>query len=208
MSFLKKFFPKNVKFYDLLAELSDNTSEASELLIKLISTWENIGDYASKIHLLEHKCDDLTHRVINELNETFITPIDREDLYSFVNSLDNVIDCIDVIASRINLYKVKKPIEFGPQLSEILDLQIKIITDILHKFEEDDKNINRKLMTIREYESQGDNVFREAISNLFENEKHVIELIKKKEIIELMEKAIDRCQTVTIVIEGILIKNA
>ena len=207
MSFLTKFIPKNIKFYDLLAEISDNALEASELLKKLLSTWENISDYASKIHLLEHKCDDITHKIINELNETFITPIDREDIHSFVNSLDNIIDCIDVIASRINLYKVKEPIEFSDQLSEILNIQIKIISEILHNFE-DDKNIHQKLVAIRDYETQGDNVFRSAISNLFEIENDVKELIKKKEIIELMEKAIDRCQTVTIVIEGILIKNA
>jgi uncharacterized protein len=207
MGILKKFFPKKYNFYESLAEISDNISDASDLLKSLLTEWENIADYASKIHLLEHKCDDLTHRVISDLNETFITPIDREDIHSFVNSLDNIIDCMDVIASRINLYKVKYPIEFSLQLSEILDLQIKIIKDVLHKFE-DDKEIQRKLVTIRDYETQGDNVFREAIASLFEKEKDVIELIKKKEILELMEKAIDRCQTVTIVIEGILIKNA
>lgn len=206
MSFLTKFIPKDVKFYDLLAEISDNALEASVLLQKLLSSWDGISDYASKIHLLEHKCDDMTHKIINELNETFITPIDREDIHSFVNSLDNIIDSIDVIASRINLYKVKKPIEFGEQLSEILNLQIKLISEILHKFE-DDKAIHQKLVTIRDYETQGDNVFRSAISNLFENENDTKELIKIKEILELMEKAIDRCQTVTIVIEGILIKN-
>jgi uncharacterized protein len=207
MAFLKKFIPKSVKFFDLLAELSDNILKGSELIREMMTKWDNISEYSSEIHLLEHRCDEITHKVVSELNETFITPIDREDIHSFVNSLDNVIDCIDVIANRIHLYKVKKHIEFGTQMTDILNLQMKLISDIIHNFE-DDKNITSKLTTIRNYESQGDIIFQKALAHLFEFESDVVELIKKKELLELMEKAIDRCQTVAIVIEGILIKNA
>ncbi|MCX6164120.1 MAG: DUF47 family protein [Ignavibacteriae bacterium] len=207
MAFLKKFVPKSVKFFDLLAELSDNILKGSELIQNMITKWDNLSEYSSEIHLLEHRCDDLTHNIVSELNETFITPIDREDIHSFVNSLDNIIDCIDVIANRIHLYKVKKHIEFGSQMTDILNLQMKLITDIVHNFE-GDKNVTSKLTAIRNYESQGDVIFQKALAHLFEYESDVVELIKKKELLELMEKAIDRCQTVAIVIEGIIIKNA
>jgi uncharacterized protein len=207
MAFLKKFVPKTFKFFDLLAELSDNILKGSELIRDMITKWDNLSEYSSEIHLLEHRCDDITHRVVSELNETFITPIDREDIHSFVNSLDNVIDCIDVIANRIHLYKVKNHIEFGSQMTEIVNMQMILLSEIIHNFEED-KNITEKLTKIRNYETQGDVIFQKALAHLFEFETDVVELIKKKEILELMEKAIDRCQTVAIVIEGILIKNA
>lgn len=207
MAFLKKFVPKTVKFFDLLAELSDNILKGSSLMQEMITKWDNLSEYSSEIHLLEHRCDDLTHKIVSFLNETFITPIDREDIHSFVNSLDNIIDCIDVIANRIHLYKVKKHIEFGTQMVDVLNLQMKLISDVIHNFEED-KDITPKLTAIRNYETQGDVIFQKALAHLFEFENDPFELIKKKEILELMEKAIDRCQTVAIVIEGIQIKNA
>lgn len=207
MGIFQKFMPKSVKFYPLLSEITTNILKASDMLEELMSKWEKFGDYSTNIHLIEHKCDDLAHAVISELNETFITPIDREDIYALVNSLDNIVDCIDVIASRIHLYKVKNPIEYAPQFCSILNQQMKLLAEVIDKFE-DQENVMEKLVAVRDYETQGDNVFREAIASLFESEKDVFELIKKKEILELMEKAIDRCQTVTIVIEGIIIKNA
>jgi uncharacterized protein len=206
MAFLKKFIPKTVKFFDLLAELSDNILKSSELIQNMITKWDSLSEYSSEIHLLEHRSDDLTHKIVSELNETFITPIDREDIHLLVNSLDNIIDCIDVIANRIHLYKIKKHIEFGSQMTDILNMQTKLISEVIHNFEKD-KNVTDKLTAIRNYETQGDVIFQKALSHLFEFESDAIELIKKKEILELMEKSLDRCQTVAIVIEGILIKN-
>ena len=207
MGFLKKFLPKKSKFYQLLNELSSFILEAAELLNEMLEKWDNFSEYASHIHLLEHKCDDLTHQLINELNETFITPIDREDIHALANSLDNIIDCIDVIANRIHIYKVKNPIDFAPQLTEILLLQLKLLSEVVNSFEEH-KDVFSKLIKIRNYETEGDKIFQNALSQLFDNEKDHIELIKKKEILEILEQAIDRCQTATIVIESIEIKNA
>lgn len=207
MAFLKKFVPKTPKFFELLANLSDNILKGSELMQEMMTKWDNLSEYSSEIHLIEHRCDDFTHNIVNELNETFITPIDREDIHYLVNALDNVIDSIDVIANRIHLYKVKNRIEFGTQMTDILNLQIKLISEVVHNFE-DDKDMTSKLTAIRNYETQGDVIFQKALAHIFEYENDCIELIKKKELIELMEKAIDRCQTVAIVIEGIIIKNA
>jgi uncharacterized protein len=207
MGLINRFIPKSVNFYDLLAELSENILDGAEQLKDLMVKWENLSECSSRIHLLEHKCDDITHKIISELNETFITPIDREDIHTLVNSMDNIIDSIDVISNRIHLYKVKKPIEFGPELAEILLRQMKLLTEVVKNFDAQ-KNSIPKLVAIRNYETEGDSVFQKAISNLFEFETDVVELIKKKEILELMEKAVDRCQTVTIVIESIIIKYA
>jgi hypothetical protein len=203
----RKFLPKDNKILGQLSEMSVLILEGAQVLTETLEKFENLGEYASKIRLIEHKCDEITHSIINLLNETFVTPIDREDIHTLVNSLDNVIDCIDVIINRIDLYKVKNRIEFGLQLAEILLSQAQLLMEVVQHLE-DHKNSFSKLITVRNLETEGDIVFRQAITELFENEKDIVELIKKKELLELFEKAVDRCQTVTIVVEAILIKNA
>ncbi|MGH2575514.1 MAG: DUF47 domain-containing protein [Ignavibacteria bacterium] len=202
----KKFLPKAPMFFDILAELSGNIYEATKLLQEMLVKHDHLGEYSTQIHILENKCDDLTHTVINELNETFVTPIDREDIYALANSLDNIIDSIDTIGTRLNIYKIKTPIHYGQELSEILLSQTKLLSDVVHSLQ-DRKHTMSKLISIRDLETQGDTVFREAITKLFKNEKDIIELIKKKEILENIEKAVDNCQTATLVMEGIVIKN-
>jgi uncharacterized protein Yka (UPF0111/DUF47 family) len=202
----KKFFPKQEKFYELLTELATSILEGATLLNQMLINHDHIAEDASRIHILENKCDEFTHQIIHELNETFITPIDREDIHELTNSLDNIIDGIDAIATRVHLYKIQKPMAFGPQLSEILLSQVILLTEAVKSLKDHD-NIFDKLVQIRNLETEGDMVFRESISDLFENENDVRELIKKKEILENIERAVDRCQTATIVIEGILIKN-
>jgi len=202
----KKILPKNNTFFVFLTELSGNILEAAKLLNEMLINHHKHFEYSSKIHLLENKCDDLTHKVINELNESFITPIDREDIYELTNSLDNIIDAIDAIAIRYSIYKIIDPVPFGPQLSEILLLQVQTLNEIIKELNNYDKAFD-KLVLVRNLETEGDTVFRDSMSDLFENEKNVIEIIKKKEILENIERAVDKCQTATIVIEGILIKN-
>jgi predicted phosphate transport protein (TIGR00153 family) len=202
----KKFLPKNKKFFELSSELSNNILEGAKLLNEMLVKFENFGEYTSKISMIEHKCDGIIHQIVNELNETFITPIDREDIFSLADGLDNVMDSLDVIANRIFIYKVKNPIEYGPQLSEIILRQAEILKDIVPGLSEA-KDTLSKLISIKKLETEGDVIFRQAISQLFENEKDPIELIKKKEILEILEKAIDRCNSVGIIIEGIIIKN-
>jgi len=203
----RKFLPKDNKIFNQLSDMAFHVHEGAQVLTETLEKFENLGEHASKIRLIEHKCDDITHSIINLLNETFVTPIDREDIHTLVNSLDDVIDCIDVIINRIDLYKVKNRIEFGPQLAEILLSQTELLAEVVQNLS-DHKHSFSKLITIRNLETEGDIVFRQAITELFENEKDPVELIKKKELLELFEKAVDRCQTVTIVIEAIMIKNA
>jgi uncharacterized protein Yka (UPF0111/DUF47 family) len=203
---LKKIFPKKNKFFDILIELSENVLEAAKLLKEMFDKNENIAEYSSRIHILENKCDELTHQVISELNDTFITPIDREDIYALANSLDDIIDTTDTIGSRTNMYKLKTPVSFGSQLSDILLIQVTVLASLVRNIQ-DPKQTTEKIVQVKDLETEGDMVFREAIVNLFDSEKDVVELIKKKEILENIEKGVDRCQNAATVIEGILIKN-
>jgi uncharacterized protein len=202
----KRFLPKKDRFFELIHQLSNNIQESAVLLHEMFVKHDNLTDYASKIDILENKCDELTHTIVNELNETFITPIDREDIHALANSLDDIIDRIDSIATRISIYKIKSPVQFGEQLSDILLSQVKLLQEVATDLKDYKANFPR-LVSIRNLETQGDNVFRQAITSLFDTEPDVLEVIKKKEILENIEAAIDDCQTATIVIEGILIKN-
>jgi len=203
---LKRFMPKQNKFFDILIEFTENMLESAKLLKEMFDKNDSVAEYSSRIHILENKCDELTHKVISELNETFITPIDREDIYALVNSLDDIVDTIDTIGSRTSVYKIKKPVPFSSQLSEILLLQASVITDVV-KHLKDPKLTTDKIVQVKHLETEGDIIFRNALQFLFENENDVIELIKVKEIIENIEKAIDRCHHTATVVEGILIKN-
>jgi hypothetical protein len=203
---LKRFLPKQNKFFNILLELTENVLESARLLKEMFDLHDGISEYSSKIHILENKCDDLTHQVISELNETFITPIDREDIYALVNSLDDIVDTIDTIGSRSTIYKIKKRVPFSTQLCEILLLQANVIADVIRQIQ-DPKQTTQKIVQVKHLETEGDAVFKDAIEHLFENEKDVIELIKVKEILENIERAIDRCHHTATVVEGILIKN-
>jgi hypothetical protein len=203
----KKFLPKKEKFFVLLTELAQNVHEGTKLLHKIMENPDILSENASKIHIIENKCDEFTHTIINELNETFVTPLDREDIYHLANSLDDVIDSIDTIATRFGIYKPKKNLVFGPQLTGILLSQTEIILQIVEHLH-DHKNTMQKIIAIRNLETEGDVVFKDALTYLFEKQEDVKELIKEKEILEITEKAVDRCQRVAIAIESIIIKNA
>lgn len=203
---LKRFLPKQNKFFDILIEMAVNMQESAKLLKEMFEKHESYSEFSSRIHILENKCDELTHNVISELNDTFITPIDREDIYALVNSLDDIVDSIDTIGSRATIYKLKSQIPFSVQLCEILLLQANVIADVIKQIQ-DPKLTTEKIVQVKHLETEGDIMFRDALEHLFENEKDAINLIKEKELIENIERAIDRCHHTATVVEGILIKN-
>lgn len=206
MAIFKKILPKKDTFFDLLSELAVNIDNASKIVHGMLENPETLSEKSSKIHIIENKCDELSHKIINELNESFITPLDREDIHELANALDDIIDAIDTIAWRMTTYNLKKPTVFGPQMTEILMSQTKLILEIVNSLN-DSSDSSRKIFTIRNLETAGDTVFRESIKQLFEKQTDAIELIKEKEILENIEKTVDRCQRAATVMESILIKN-
>lgn len=202
----KRFLPKQNKFFDILIELAESVLDAAKMLDEMMDKHENFAEYSSKIHFIENRCDDLTHQVISDLNDTFITPIDREDIFALVNSLDDIVDTIDTIASRLSMYKLKTTLQFGSQLTDILLIQTDVLNDVVKNLQ-NPKQTTDKIVQVKTLETEGDIVFKDALLDLFENEKDIVDLIKKKEILEIIERAVDKCQNAATVIEGILIKN-
>ena len=203
--------PHDEKFYKLFEESTRLLLKASIALKKLPdSDAPTTHALVKEIEDLEHQADEVTHKIYGELNATFVTPFDREDIHELASSLDDVMDFINGSASRLTLYNVKADSQYMRKLMEIIQRQVEVIgkgVSFLRDFK-DSTSLQEVLKQINELENEADSVFELAVADLFENEKDVIGIIKKKEILVGLETATDRCEDVANVLESILIKHA
>jgi uncharacterized protein len=205
---LKLFTKTEEKFFGIFNQMVVHISEAVEILQRMVS--EPVGDMhalAVKIKDLEHKGDELTHRVIDELNKTFITPIDREDIHDLSIALDDVLDLIDATAARIVLFQIHESIPAAPEMCKVLLSQVKEISAAVQKLQDNDHVVER-CIEINRLENDADRLFQTAIARLFNEAKDPIDVIKKKEIIETLERATDKAEDVANVLQTIIVKNA
>jgi predicted phosphate transport protein (TIGR00153 family) len=211
-SILKIFMPKNKIFYDLFEKVAANVSVMSDKLRDLVaeSEFDKRAAIITQIEDLEHENDNLTHNIFTELGRNFITPFDREDIHYLATSLDDVADYIYASAKKINFYKVN-PNDMGFQkLAEVIQMSSNEVKKAVGEL----RNMkNMKLMTeslvkINSLENQADDLFDMSIERLFETEEDAKEVIKKREIYQVMEIATDKCEDVANVIESIIIKYA
>jgi predicted phosphate transport protein (TIGR00153 family) len=200
--------PKDEKFFAMFKEMTTTIIEGAQLLKEMMDSFENPALSQKMIKDVEHKADQLTHDIIKKLNKSFVTPLDREDIYALSAALDDILDLIDASAQRIVMYNVEKP---TPEAKELAFLILKSCQTI-------DKAVallGGKLEPIAEYcvevnalENEADRVCREAISRLFDEEKDPIQLIKWKEIYETLERATDKCEDAANILESVVVKNA
>jgi hypothetical protein len=209
---VKSLLPSDHHFYALFDESAQNIVEAGNLLRKLFltKTASERDKIVTQISVLEHRGDSVTHTIFSELNSTFVTPFDREDIHMLTSKLDDIMDHIDGSAGRVSLYKLTKFPESMIRLTDILHLTIDEVQKavrLLRDFEQGDQ-FQKVFRTVNEYENEADKVFEKAIANLFEKEKNAIQVIKLKEIYQGLETATDMCEDVANVIEGIYIKHS
>jgi len=202
--------PKDRKFFPLFNEVADNLVNSSELLIKLIreNDFEKRIDYVKAIKESELVGDKLTHKLMHELNGTFITPFEREDIHSLVNTMDSVVDYINSAAKRIHLYKLSKfPQEFVLVADLILEAN-KEIQKVLRNVKDvnDFKLYSDSCNKISNLETQVDDIYQTFLTNLFEEESNAIDLIKKRDILTALEKAIDKCDDVANIFSTLIVK--
>ncbi len=203
------FMPKEVKFFDLFDKQAENLVKAAEFYKKLTDEAAFTPENVRAMHELEHYGDELTHNIINTLNETFITPFDREDILALANRLDDIIDGIYLITNRFQLYKITKPTEYSQKLANTIAQSTKAMQKALSSLRSN-KNMKETLfqcVEINRLENEGDVLRDEAISWLFENEKDPIMVIKQKELFEEAETVTDFCEYVANLVESILVKN-
>ena len=206
---MAKLFKKDEKFFKIFGQMTVHILEASELLGNMVrNPAADLAPLASKIKDLEHKGDELTHRVIDELNKTFITPIDREDIHDLLTALDDIIDFIEAVAERVYLYKMTNaPGQFRDLANILVRCGHEVLAAItLLKSRDRYKEIPPVLQRIHKLENEGDQALRAALASLFRDMKDPIEIIKWKEVFENLETATDRCEDVANVLEGVALK--
>ena len=211
-SILKIFLPKDRIFYDLFEQVADNVSLMSKKLKAMVfeDDFDKRAATISQLEDLEHTNDELTHRIFTELGRNFITPFDREDIHYLASSLDDIADYIYASAKKINFYRVN-PNDSGIQkLAEIIEnicAQVRNAVGELRNMK-DMRLITESLVKINSMENQADDVFDMSIENLFATEPDAKEVIKKREIYQVMEIVTDKCEDAGNVIESIIIKYA
>lgn len=203
-----RLLPKEDKYFELFNQLAAHLTECAERQQKLFSDFEKRVEYADQIKQLEHVCDDLTHEIVKKLNQTFITPIDREDIHALATGLDDVVDSIDYTARRIVLYRVEQATEHTRKMSDVLVRLATKLEDAVKALEKDGERVLRHCVEIHTLENEGDTYHHEAVGRLFAEEKDPIVILKMKEIYEKMERTIDKCEDVSNILEAIVLKNA
>jgi predicted phosphate transport protein (TIGR00153 family) len=205
---MSKLFKKDQKFFQMFGQMSQHILEAAEILGQMIKNpTGDLQQLAGKIKDLEHKGDEVTHHVIEELNKTFITPIDREDIHDLCLAMDDVLDLIDATAGRMVLFKVRESIHGIAAMLDVLQNQAREIEAALNSLKDNERVIEH-CIEINRLENDADRIFQTAIGHLFDEVKDPIDVIKRKEIIETLEKATDKAEDVANVLETIVVKNA
>jgi hypothetical protein len=207
---VKRFIRREERFYDLFEVLADRIVEGGRLFEEIVNNYEHSEQKLSKLKEIEHEADTITHDIYHTLHHTFITPLDREDIYSLAGTMDTVLDLIESAAVRMYLYRIRGTTRELSELARILNESIGEIRKIVYSVrnKRDARMILRACVVINTLENEADQVLRTAMMRLFENEKDPIELIKMKEIIQTTETATDICEDVSNIIEGIVLKYA
>lgn len=205
-----RLFPKEEDFFVYFEELANKILEGSRFFLDMTQKRDYSAAKVAKLKEIEHEADVITHKTYEKMHKTFLTPIDREDIYALVNKMDSVMDVIEATGIRIHMYKVKNPDDEIIKQAQILYDASNKIKEIIHGLRDmkNSKMILDGCVEINTLENAGDVVLRTIITNLFEKEQDAIELIKWKEIFERLEEAIDVCEDVSNIVEGIVLKHA
>jgi uncharacterized protein len=201
-----RLLPREEKFYTDFQALANELKRGAATLEQMLAPDRPIWDKADEIKEIEHSCDFLTHEIIQRLNRTFVTPLDREDIHALARSLDDVMDAIDASATLIRLYRLDS-IRFGArELARVITAstdQVRLALDAL----EQNKGLITHAVEINRLENEADRIHQEAVKRLFDDERDPLLVIKWKEALDFLEDATDRCEDVANVLEGVMVKH-
>lgn len=202
--------PRDTRFFDLFEEGARVLIRTAEAYVNLLKDYPRRTDHVATIRQLERDGDDVTHRTLHRLDTTFITPFDREDIYSLVKLMDDVVDEIDAAAKRLTLYKIDQPKEWLLKLTEVLLRACQCVGAAVPKLRDLKRidGLRSHLIEIHSLENAGDDINHSATADLYSTSTNAIEVIKWKEIYDLTERAIDRCEDIANLIEALILKNA
>jgi len=202
-----KLIPREEKYFDLFNQMAIHIHSSAKLLAHLMNEFDNAEPYVHQIKDLEHQCDDITHAIVKKLNQTFITPIDREDIYALTKALDDVIDLIDSAANGTLLYRITGVTDTARKQADVLvRATAEIVQAVAHV--QTNSGMQQYFIEIHTLENEGDTLYRQAVAQLFQDHTDAIEVIKWKDLYETLERGIDKCEDVANVLESIVLKNA
>ncbi len=204
---LQRFMPREDDFFELFVKQAQNIEKGARALVELLSHYTGVPEQVQSIKAIEHEGDEITHGILTKLNQTFITPFDREDIHALSSQLDDVIDLIDAAASRFVLYRVVSVKPGTLELSKVLLLATVEVTAAVRAIDKPNEALQH-CVEVNRYENESDRLCRTLIAQLFDEEKDPVQIIKWKEIFEVIETAVDKCEDVANVVEGVILKSA
>ena len=198
---------KDRQFFDLFEEAAGNILRAADLLDQMLRGYPESANLSREILICEQEGDRITHDIIRRLNETFVTPIDREDILALASALDDVVDYTEEVADYLGLYKIEAPMEQAQRLAHVLLQAARQVAEAMPKLR-DFSDISHYTVEINRLENDGDRISREAMASLFDGGIDPMVVIRWKDIFERQENAIDAAEQVANILEGIVIKNS
>jgi predicted phosphate transport protein (TIGR00153 family) len=208
MRLSQAFAPRDREFFDLFEEAGGNIVRGADLLDQMLRGYPDRSDaLARDILICEQEGDRITHDIIQRLNQTFVTPIDREDIYGLASALDDVIDYTEEVADYLGLYKIEAPMEQAQRLAHVLLQSTRQISEAMPRLR-GFQDLSHYTVEINRLENDGDRITREAVASLFDNGIDPMVVIRWKDIFERLEAAIDATEKVANILESIVIKNS
>jgi uncharacterized protein len=202
-----RIIPRDTTFFTMFSKIAENLISGARVLVDLFENYQKTEEKTAEIKRIEHIGDDLTHSVLTKLNQTFITPFDREDIHHLASSLDDVLDFMNAAAERVTMYKITDPPPAAARLSKLILAQCEELGQAVSHLQKNG-DVLARCVEIKRFENEADDASREAIGKLFDCEKNPINLIKSKELLEVLESATDRAEDAANVLETVVLKNA
>jgi uncharacterized protein len=199
--------PRDRTFFDLFIEAGQNSVRAAKLLDEMMLTWPESQGLSREIVIAEQEGDRITHDIVKRLNSTFVTPIDREDIYALATQMDDIVDFTEEAADFLGLYKIEAPMEQAQALTKVLVASCEQLAMGLEKLPSF-KDLDKYWIEIHRLENDGDRISRDAVASLFSNGIDPMVVIRWKDMFAVLEEAIDATETAAQIIEGIVIKNS
>jgi uncharacterized protein len=204
---LTRILPHEKGFFEMFNKQAENVHAGAQALVEMLEHFENPAQGAEILESYEHIGDTLTHAIVMRLNQTFITPFDREDIHELASAIDDVLDLVEAVATRLVMYRIKQIRPGVVDLAKtVRDASAQVVAAVRVLEKED--HIQDTCIEVHRLENQADRQCRDLLATLFDEEKDAIQIIKWKEIIETLEFAADKCEDVANVIEGVTLKNA
>ncbi len=198
--------PQEREYFRLFSEFAANLDAAAQLLVSLTSDFHDAKGKARQMFDLEHVGDKLVHDIVGRLNKTFITPLEREDIYDLAATLDEVLDSIEAAADMMVLYRIEAPTKQAVEQAAVIAKQTAVLKTAIDNLEKR-KGLDEHWIEVNRLENDGDRLYRDAVAELFDGDMKCTDIIKWKDIYATLEGAIDQCEDVANILESIVLKN-